>query len=101
MATKKSAATVPTKGSKYIDLLNLSKEDKDKQELEFQNEESLNQLQADILATKKAISAKSRELLSLKCAFPLESEKIIEAQVELEGLEDGLNRLNALKEELF
>lgn len=70
-------------------------------EIQFQVEESEQQLQSDMIATRKSIAAKKRSLEIAKNAFPLNSKFIIDTQVELEGLEEGLKRLTALKTELF
>ena len=58
-------------------------------------------LQADILATKRALAARKSDLARAKSSYPLNADKIIEFQIDIEGMEDGLKRLNALREELF
>ena len=90
-----------TQVSKYKDRLQKSQQEKETEEVSFQVEEAEQQLQSDILATKKSAASKAKELNRLKDTFPLDSDAIIAAQVELEGLKDGLKRLEALKEELF
>jgi multidrug efflux pump subunit AcrA (membrane-fusion protein) len=79
----------------------MSQEQKDKQELQFKVEESEQQLAADILATKRSLAKANKELLQAKSAYPFDSKKIINAQLEVEGLEDGLSRLVNLQQELF
>lgn len=98
MTTKKT-----TKGQqlKYKDLLQQSQKEKEEQEIAFQVEETEQQLASDILATKRSIVSKQRELTNAKASITFNSKKIVNLQVELEGLEDGLSRLEALKEELF
>jgi hypothetical protein len=58
-------------------------------------------LESDILATQKSLASKKRDLENAKNGSRLNSRAIIEIQLEVEALEDGLKRLNALKAELF
>jgi hypothetical protein len=51
------------------------------------------------LATEKSLASKRAELDDAKCTVPLNSINIINLQIEVESLEDGLKRLNALKKE--
>ena len=93
--------TQPVKASKYKDLLQQSQQEKDAQQVEFQVEEAQQQLQADILATKRSLASSKQALLIAKSAQPFNSQKVIDHQLHIEGLEDGLRRLNGLLEELF
>ena len=97
--TKK--AQQATKPLKYQDLLQQSQQEKDQQALEFQVEEARQQLEADILATKRSLAANKQDLLKAKSAQPFDAQKIIDIQIRVEGLEDGLSRLLDLMEELF
>ena len=97
--TKK--AQQATKPLKYQDLLQQSQQEKDQQALEFQVEEAKQQLEADILATKRSLAASKQDLLKAKSAQPFDAQKIINIQIRVEGLEDGLSRLLNLMEELF
>jgi hypothetical protein len=45
--------------------------------------------------------AKKQKLEQLKDSFPLKSQDIVNTEVEIEGLEDGLKRLEKLNAELF
>lgn len=54
-----------------------------------------------MLATKKSIASVERDLLNSKSTFPLDAQLIVSLQVKLEGLVDGLTRLQALQTELF
>ena len=89
------------KESKYSKLLQQSQQEKELKEVEFQVKEASLQLESDILATKKSLASKESLLSSLKGKFPLDANSIVKAQVEVEGLEDGLKRLEALQKELF
>ena len=58
------------------------------------------QLAADISATRYALADKKEDLEIAMSTSPLDSKKIINLQVEVENLEDGLNRLEKLQEDL-
>jgi len=81
--------------------LQQSQQEKDTQQLEFQVEEAKQQLESDVLATKRLLAAKKQELLKPKSAQPFSAQRIIDVQIEIDGLEDGLSRLLNLMEELF
>lgn len=59
------------------------------------------QLEADILATKRLKVSKTKDLSDAKASYPVNFQLIVSLQVEIEGLEDGLRRLTKLKTELF
>lgn len=86
---------------KYLDLRQQSEQEKELVEVQYQAKEADLQLSADILATERSLAAKKHELSTALGAFPFNSTNIINLQVEVEGLEDGLKRLNALKTQLF
>lgn len=77
----------------------VSNEELDQKEIQYAVEEAKLQLQSDILATEKSLASKKAELDDAKCTVPLNSINIINLQIEVESLEDGLKRLNALKKE--
>jgi hypothetical protein len=47
------------------------------------------------------LAREKANLIRLKGGFPLNPQEIINVQIKIEGLEDGLGRLIDLKEELF
>lgn len=98
MAKVKSA---PASALKYKDLLLQSAQDKELQEVEFRVEEMAQSLEADILATKRSLAGERATLVRYKSQFPLAAQYVIDSQIRIESLEDGLARLIALKEELF
>ena len=98
MAKVKAA---PASALKYRDLLLQSAQDKELQEVEFRVEEMQQSLEADILATKRSLAGERATLVRYKSQFPLMAQYIIDSQIRIESLEDGLARLNALKQELF
>lgn len=58
------------------------------------------QLQSDLLASESALEDKKEQLNDAKTTYPLDVQKIIDIQLEIEQLEDGIKRAEALKEEL-
>lgn len=89
------------KSLKYRELRQLSAEEQEEKVLQFQEREMGLQLQSDILATERSLEAKKQSLFKEKSRYPLDSQSIINLQIEIEGLEDGLNRLKVLSKELF
>jgi hypothetical protein len=57
------------------------------------------QFDADVLNTKRALATKKAELEEAKTSYPIDTLKIINLQIEVESLQDGLNRLMELKKE--
>ncbi len=86
---------------KYADLLSRSKEQKDEATRQLQVDEAMQDLEGEILRSKKAILASERKLADLKGRFPLEITAILEETQNLNDLKEGLKALNALKAELF
>jgi archaellum component FlaC len=86
---------------KYKDLLGQTQDQKDQQELQFRVEEGEHQLSADLLATRRSLAAAKADLLKTKGSYPLNTKNIVDSQLKVEGLEDGIKRLEALKAELF
>ena len=78
----------------------LSNQDVLKEDIDFMVESQSLQLKSDILASKKSLVEAKNELSELKTAFPLDVDAILNAQVEVEALEDGIKRLEALQKEL-
>lgn len=85
----------------YKSLISQDENSKKVQDIEFAVEEASQQMQADILATKKQIATCKRDLGKAKCAFPFSPKAVLEKQVELEGYEKGLEYLLKINEELF
>lgn len=56
---------------------------------------------SDISATRQSLNKKRKELLELKSSPSFNSKAIIDAQIEVEALENGIARLEALQKELF
>lgn len=78
----------------------LSSEELSQKEVSRAVENAKLQLQSDILATQSALEDKKQELEDAKTTYPLVAIDIINLETEVEGLEDGLKKLRALKDEL-
>lgn len=92
-----TASTTP----KYIDLISKSKEQMEREQLDLFVEESRQNIDADILATKKEIAKVTRALQDRKAKMPLDPKAVLEVKQELIELQAGLAELEALKTELF
>ena len=77
----------------------LSTEELNQQEVSYMVDEAKLQFDADVLNTKRALATKKAELEEAKTSYPLDTLKIINLQIEVESLEDGLKRLEILKKE--
>lgn len=77
----------------------LSSEELSQREVNRAVENAKLQLAADISATKYALADKKDELEVAMTTSPLNTKTIINLQVEVENLEDGLSRLEKLKKE--
>lgn len=77
----------------------LSAEDLNQQEVSYMVDEAKLQFDADILSTKRELAAKKAELEEAKTSYPLDTQKIINLQIEVEAYQDGLKRLEILKKE--
>lgn len=77
----------------------LSAEELNQQEVSYMVDEAKLQFDADVLNTKRALATKKAELEEAKTSYPLDSQKIINLQIDVEAYQDGLNRLMELKKE--
>jgi hypothetical protein len=94
----KKPTTAPMK---YLDRIRKSPEDQLSEEQEYQAEDNKSQLEADLKATSRDLVAKRRKLDSLKSAAVLSTHDIFMCEDAIEGLEKGVEKLNALIAELF
>ena len=85
----------------YKQLLSITTSDKESADVSFKSENAALQLASDILATRKAITEATQAVANAKGAYPFNSESIKTAEIKLEGLSDGLKRLQAYEKELF
>jgi hypothetical protein len=102
-STKKVALAPDTQvpSAKYADLIQQSQQEKDQQELSLQADQAKLDLQQDIVATKRSLAEAEIRLLRTKSSIPFNSQAVVNAQIGVEGLKEGLARLNALDAELF
>ena len=77
----------------------LCAEEMSQKDVRFKVNEAKLQYQADRLHTEQQLAGKKEELEVAKTTAPLDMPKIIELQIEVEGLEDGLKRMDALAKE--
>lgn len=77
----------------------LSAEELNQQEVSYMVDEAKLQFDADVLNTKRALATKKAELEEAKTSYPLDSQKIINLQIDVEAYQDGLRRLMELKKE--
>lgn len=78
----------------------LSQEETSQKDIKLAVEKAKLQLASDILATKSAISDAADKLDELKTTYPLDTPSIVENMAKLESLQDGLKKLEELKDEL-
>lgn len=86
---------------KYKELIQLSKEGQASEEAAYKAEQADLQLQADLSATKQSLVEAKRSLTNSKKASPFNATEVIQAQIKVEQLEEGLKRLEELRTELF
>jgi hypothetical protein len=90
-----------SKSLSYIARIQQSQLEKDASAASFQAEEANLQLQSDLNATKKELSVANRAVETAKGANPFSSKNVIDAQIKVEGLTEGVKRLEKLQSELF
>ena len=86
-----------SKSLSYIARIQQSQVEKDASAATFQAEEASLQLQSDLNATKKQLSVASRQVEAAKSANPFSSQNVITYQIQVEGLEEGVKRLEAMQ----
>jgi hypothetical protein len=89
------------KVSKYHELRLQSKEEREEVEVGFQVEETQQQLESAILATRRELAKAKKDKNALLGAYPLNPQAVIDKDIHIESLEDGIKRLNELKNLLF
>ena len=83
----------------YAEKKLMCEEEVAQQEVLFMVNEAKLQFEADLLATQRALATKEKELNEAKMAYPLNTNAIINLQIEVESLKDGIKRMGALKKE--
>ena len=87
--------------SQYQKLLQQSSEERKEQDIQFEVKKAALQLEADILATQKSLAEAEQNRADSIVRTPFNPEDVINDDIEIEGLRDGLKRLQNLKTELF
>ena len=77
----------------------LSTEELNQQDVSYMVDEAKLQFDADVLNTKRALATKKAELEEAKTSYPIDTQKIINLQIDVEAYQDGLRRLMELKKE--
>ena len=77
----------------------LSEEELNQTEIAYMVDEAKLQFDADVLNTKRALATKKAELEEAKTSYPIDTQAIINLQIEVEAYQDGLKRLEILKKE--
>lgn len=97
-----TASKQPKKATlSYLERRQRSEQEIQSEESQFQADTAKLQLQSDILATQQSLAEANRALDNAKSCYPFSSKAILEAEIKVEGLEDGLARLDRYKAELF
>ena len=77
----------------------LTQEEASQKDIQFAVENTKLQLSSDILATKKSLAEKKEEIEVVKTTYPFDTARYINLSVEIEGLEDGLKRIETIQKE--
>ena len=77
----------------------LSAEELNQQEVSYMVDEAKLQFDADVLNTKRALATMKAEREEAKTTYPIDTQKIINLQIDVEAYQDGLRRLMELKKE--
>ena len=77
----------------------ISAAEKESKEVEYMVGKAKLQFEADLLETRLALEESKAKLADLKTEYPLNIVEIINTEIEVEGYQDGLNRMNKLGKE--
>ena len=78
----------------------ISQSEKESKEVEYMVGHARLQFEADLLETRRALEESKAELADLKSEYPLDVQKIINTEGEVEAYEDGIERMTKLGKEL-
>lgn len=87
--------------NKYELNLRKSPDQLEEEQIGFKAREAKQQIEGDILETEKSLSKARIELSQAESSYPFNSEKVVKAELKIEGFEAGLKRLEAIKKRLF
>ena len=77
----------------------LSEEAVENSQVEFAVESTNLELQSSLLATRKSLEEAKGALKDLKCAYPLDTQAIVDKTLEIRDLEDGIKIVESLQKE--
>lgn len=85
-----------------VDYLNkkvLSEEEVATSQVEYAVESTKLELQSSLLATKKSLGEAENKLKELKTDYPLDIQAIVDAELEIRDLKDGIEIVERLQKE--
>ena len=86
---------------KYSTLINKTEVEINKEEKAFRVEEAEQQLNQDLLSTRRSLAILKRAVVSAKSAYPLDAQTIIRAEEEVEAKERAVSKLEGYLAEMF
>lgn len=86
---------------KYLDRLKQSSEAKKEKSIQFVADAAKLQLQSDILHTEKSLSSKKVERDDILNSVELDFQELVNVDIDIKSLEEGLEMLKSYQEELF
>ena len=86
---------------KYQELLQQSETQRRSEDIEFQVKSAKLQLSADILETERALDDKLRKRTSILRSGDIDWKELVEIDVEIQGLQEGIQTLKQYEKELF
>lgn len=89
------------KATKYLQNISKSDQETEAEENIFRAEEASHQMDQDITATKRKLATAKKNLTDAERAYPFSSKTIVDAEMEIEGYELGLKKLESIKKRLF
>lgn len=98
---RSSVAPARKAQSLYMQLLSVSSEAKELQELQYHIEDKLSQFNEDLRQTNRALAAAKREREELISSKSLTADALSRVDQKIEGLQKGANRLESYIAELF
>ena len=105
--TKKSTSSVnqteatPVNQLTYLQIRKESNQDREERELQYEVEDNLRNLMADISATSRDLAAAERNRQSFICKGEVDWSNLINHDIKIEGLRRGLDRLKNYRENYF
>lgn len=93
--------TTPEQGLTYLQKISLSKEEKDQKALGSVVRRALIHVDSDLLKTEEALAEAEAKLERAESAQPFSLQAVLNAEVEVENIQEVLERANRIKTRLF